>query len=150
MRENPLIPLWFIWQRNSSALSSLWNPKANRLIQPNNVSRRSDFIFGFEIFLFQGFFFMPLCFFIFLPLFSWLLIAVHYNWKVSSRLSGYFTKFLQKIAEKYSRQSHIKRKSDITQTSFFVLVVNQSAVQIPNRPLRLIDGFVKSQKVIPL
>ena len=46
----------------------------------------------------------------------------HYNWKVTSRLSGYFTKILQKIAEKFSRQSHIKRKSDITQTSFSIFI----------------------------
>ena len=46
----------------------------------------------------------------------------HYNWKVTSRLSGYFTKILQKIAENFSRQSHIKRKSDITQTSFSIFI----------------------------
>ena len=45
----------------------------------------------------------------------------HYNWKVMSRLLGCFTKILQKnCREFFSRQSHIKRKSDITQTSFFV------------------------------
>lgn len=48
-----------------------------------------------------------------------------------------------KIAETVSIQPHIKRKPDITRTSFFVLEVNQSAVKNPNRPLRLVDGFVK-------
>lgn len=46
----------------------------------------------------------------------------HYNWKVTSRLSGISRKFYKKIAEKFSRQPHIKRKSDIIQTSFSVFI----------------------------
>ena len=50
----------------------------------------------------------------------------------------------------YQQVFYIKRKSDITQTSFFVLIVNQSVVKTSNMLLRLIDGFVQSQKVLPL
>lgn len=70
--------------------------------------------------------------------------------KLRADCRSFSQKLYKIIAENFSRQPHIKRKSDIIQTSFFVLVVNQSAVKIPNRPLRLVDGFVKPQKVIPL
>ena len=67
-------------------------------------------------------------------------LSLYLYWKVSISLRGCFAKvfypltiigklravcwgisrkFYKKIAEKFSRQPHIKRKSDITQTSFF-------------------------------
>ena len=43
---------------------------------------------------------------------------------------GISRKFYKKIAEKFSRQPHAKRKSDITQTSFFAFIFNFFAYQI--------------------
>ena len=40
--------------------------------------------------------------------------------KLQAVCRGVSRKFYKKIAENFSRQSHIKRKSDITQTSFYI------------------------------
>ena len=42
--------------------------------------------------------------------------------KLQAVCRGVSQKFYKKIAEKFSRQPHIKRKSDITQTSFLLII----------------------------